>query len=246
MSATSPRPDLSSAAALPRRPWRRVGADALGRLRRLPVWATWLALGLLLGVLAAREARTSAVQAHLLAALNQRLTYALVPGPSARFVAPRHGPYDFRLGYVRLPEWTARLEREGFEVREQAELSPTLGRVAKLGLTPPYAEKTRAGLSVVKAVIEGIHVMRSNPALAKRALGRRLQIKDEKELEETYQLLKSFIQIKPYPALEGFKTIFDDFAKRIPAAKNANAKDFVDTRFIDEFDKSGYIDGLYR
>ena len=30
---------------------------------------------------------------------------------------------------------------------------------------------------VVKAVIEGIHVMRSNPALAKRALARRLQIK---------------------------------------------------------------------
>ena len=99
---------------------------------------------------------------------------------------------------------------------------------------------------VVKAVIEGIHVMRSNPALAKRALARRLQIKDEKELEETYQLLKSFIQIKPYPALEGFKTIFDDFAKRIPAAKSANAKDFVDIRFIEELDKSGYIDGLYR
>ena len=59
-------------------------------------------------------------------------------------------------------------------------------------------------------------------------------------------MLKSFIQIKPYPALEGFKTIFDDFAKRIPAAKTANAKDFVDTRFIEELDKSGYIDGLYR
>ena len=150
MSATSPRPDLSPAAAagLPRPPWRRVGARALGRLRRLPLWASWLALGLLLGVLAAREARTSAVQAHVLASLNQRLTYALVPGPSARFVTPRHGPYDNRLGYVRLPEWTTRLEREGYAVREQAEVSPTLARVAALGLTPPYAEKTRAGLSV--------------------------------------------------------------------------------------------------
>src|SRR4030095_4181718 len=58
-------------------------------------------------------------------------------------------PSDDRLGYVRLREWTARLEREGFAVREQAELSPTLVRVAKLGLTPPYAEKTRAGLSVI-------------------------------------------------------------------------------------------------
>jgi NitT/TauT family transport system substrate-binding protein len=99
---------------------------------------------------------------------------------------------------------------------------------------------------VVKSVIEGIHLMRTNPSVAKRALSRRMQIKDEKELEDTYQLLKSFVQIKPYPTLEGFKTIFDDLARRIPAAKNANPKDYVDTRFIEEFDKSGYIDRLYQ
>jgi len=98
----------------------------------------------------------------------------------------------------------------------------------------------------VKSVIEGIHLMRTNPAVAKRALSRRMQIKDEKELEDTYQLLKSFVQPKPYPTLEGFKTIFEDLAKRVPAAKTANAKDYVDTRFIEELDKSGYIDGLYR
>lgn len=52
--------------------------------------------------------------------------------------------------------------------------------------------------------------------------------------------------IKPYPTMDGFKTIFDDLAKRVPAAKNANPKEFVDMRFIEELDKSGYIDGLYR
>jgi len=97
----------------------------------------------------------------------------------------------------------------------------------------------------VKSVIEGIHLMRNNPALAKRALSKRMQIKDEKELEDTYQLLKSFVQPKPYPTLEGFKTIFDDLSKRVPAAKSANAKDYVDMRFIEELDKSGYIDAMY-
>ena len=92
---------------------------------------------------------------------------------------------------------------------------------------------------VVKSVIEGIHLMRTNPAVAKRAISRRMQIKDEKEIEDTYQLLKSFVQIKPYPTLEGFKTIFEDLAKRVPAAKNANPKEFVDTRFIEELDKLG-------
>ena len=98
----------------------------------------------------------------------------------------------------------------------------------------------------VKSVVEGIHLMRTNAAVAKRAIAKRMQIRDEKEVEDTYQLLKSFIQVKPYPTLEGFKTIFDDLARRVPAAKNANPKDYVDTRFLEELDKSGYIDALYR
>jgi len=108
------------------------------------------------------------------------------------------------------------------------------------------AKNSDAVRRVVKSVIEGIHLMRNNPAVAKRALSRRMQIKDEKELEETYQLLKSFVQPKPYPTLEGFKTIFEDLSKRVPAAKSANAKDYVDVRFIEELDKSGYIDAIYR
>ena len=98
----------------------------------------------------------------------------------------------------------------------------------------------------VKAVIDGIHLMRNNPAVAKRAIGKRLQLKDQKELEDAYQLLKSFIQIKPYPSLEGFKTVLAETAKRLPGAKTADPKDFIDTRFIEELDRSGYIDGLYR
>ena len=59
---------------------------------------------------------------------------------------------------------------------------------------------------VVKSMIEGIHFMRNNPAVAKRAIGKHMQIKDERDLEDSYQLLHSFIQPKPYPNLEGFKT----------------------------------------
>lgn len=99
---------------------------------------------------------------------------------------------------------------------------------------------------VVKSMIDGIHFMRNNPAVAKRAIGKHMQIKDERDLEDSYQLLRSFIHPKPYPNLEGFKPIFDEAGKRLPAAKTANAKDFVDTRFIEELDKSGYIDGLYK
>ena len=99
---------------------------------------------------------------------------------------------------------------------------------------------------VVKSLVEGVHLIHTNPALAKRAIGRYMQIKDEKALDESYQQLKTMAEMKPYPSTEGFKTILDDVAKKLPAARTANPRDFVDVRFIQELDKSGYIDSLYR
>jgi len=65
-------------------------------------------------------------------------------------------------------------------------------------------------------------------------------------LEEAYQTIREIVRPKPYPSVEGFKTIFKDVSDRIPAAKNANPKEFMDTSLLEELDRSGYIDGLYR
>jgi hypothetical protein len=49
---------------------------------------------------------------------------------------------------------------------------------------------------------------------------------------------------KPYPSVEGIKTmmeIYDDREMRIH-----RREDFYDASFISELDKSGYIDGLYK
>jgi hypothetical protein len=54
------------------------------------------------------------------------------------------------------------------------------------------------------------------------------------------------VKPKPYPSIDGFKTIIQDAVERIPAAKTANPKDFIDTSLLEELDRSGYIDGLYR
>lgn len=99
---------------------------------------------------------------------------------------------------------------------------------------------------VVKSIIEGVQLLRTNPSAAKRAIGRYMQIKDDKGLEDSYQQLKGTAEIKPYPSAEGFKTILDELAKKLPAARSANPREFIDARFIQELDKSGYIDGLYK
>ena len=98
----------------------------------------------------------------------------------------------------------------------------------------------------LKAFVESIHAVRTNPALAKRALAKYRQIKDEKQLEDAYQALREIAKPKPYPSIEGFRTIIKDAAERIPAARTANPKDFMDTSLLEELDRSGYIDALYK
>lgn len=99
---------------------------------------------------------------------------------------------------------------------------------------------------MVKSYVEAIHIVRTNPEVTKRAFVKYRKTRDEKQLEDAYQTLREVVKPKPYPNTESFKTIFKDVSDRIPAAKSADPREFVDISFLQELDKSGYIDGLYR
>jgi NitT/TauT family transport system substrate-binding protein len=99
---------------------------------------------------------------------------------------------------------------------------------------------------VVKSFIDGIQLANRNPEIAKRAFRKHLRLQQERDLDDAYQVLRSFLPKKPYPTLEGFRAVLLELADHLPAAKSADPKDFIDTRFLEELDRSGYIDGLYR
>ena len=52
--------------------------------------------------------------------------------------------------------------------------------------------------------------------------------------DDAYQILRGFMPRKPYPTLDGFKMVFAELSEQIPAAKTADPRDFVDTRFLEE------------
>gem|GEM_PF-126308 len=111
---------------------------------------------------------------------------------------------------------------------------------AHLAKSPDIARR------VIKSFIEGIQLATVNSEIAKRALRKHMRLQQERDLDDAYQILRGFMPRKPYPTLDGFKMVFAELADQIPAAKTADPRDFVDTRLIEEFDRSGYIDGLYR
>jgi membrane peptidoglycan carboxypeptidase len=114
---------------------------------RGPLVGVVLALLLVAGV--AVELRTSAFEAALLPRLAEEMSWAVAPGPSERVAFPASGPLDERFGYVALPGFIARLAGRGFAVESQAVASPGLARAAALGISPPYREKSAAGLRVL-------------------------------------------------------------------------------------------------
>ena len=99
----------------------------------------------------------------------------------------------------------------------------------------------------VKSYIETVHRMKADRQGGMKILARHLNIDDRDVLEKTYNssIADSKLPPKQYPTLDGLKTILDQLGEKDPKARAAKPQDFVDNRFVEEFDKNGFIDGLY-
>jgi len=98
----------------------------------------------------------------------------------------------------------------------------------------------------IRSIIESIHLLKTNPELTKRSIRKYLRFKDDRDTEEAYQIIRDIMPRKPYPTVEGIKAVLDELGPKLPAAKTAQPRDFMDTRFIEELDRSGFIDRLYK
>ncbi len=119
----------------------RVGRTITGRLLLA------LLVAAVIGVVA--ELKTFRVQAEVFAWLDTQLQFGLADGPNNALQFPTQGPYDQRLGYARIPTYQASLLARGFDIERQALHAPALERFIAWGGSPPYREKSRAGLTIV-------------------------------------------------------------------------------------------------
>jgi NitT/TauT family transport system substrate-binding protein len=99
----------------------------------------------------------------------------------------------------------------------------------------------------VKSYIETVHRMKTDRPGGMKILAKYLHLDDKEVLEKTYDssIADNKLPPKQYPTLEGLKTILDQLGQKDTKARAAKPQDFVDARFVEEFDKSGFIDSLY-
>ncbi len=82
---------------------------------------------------------------------------------------------------------------------------------------------------------------------SKEIMRKYLKTKDERALDESYnELTLKVTRRVPYPTEKGIQAILEQLKTQLPAARTAKPADFVDTRFLEELEESGYIQSLYR
>lgn len=99
---------------------------------------------------------------------------------------------------------------------------------------------------LVQAIIESIHKIKADQAFATKVLAKYTKIEDPEILAETYRMFAvRYLSRAPYPSEEAVKQRLAEIAIQDQRAASANAKDFIDPRWIKELEDSGFIARLY-
>jgi membrane peptidoglycan carboxypeptidase len=110
--------------------------------------------------LSKNELQSSEELARRLSELGRELTFKLEPGPSPSIRFPKSAPYDNRLGYSKIPEFSQFLTAHDYLMTQQARISPRLAELTDQGLSLAYREKNRAGLGLLDCNAQSLYFER--------------------------------------------------------------------------------------
>ncbi len=99
----------------------------------------------------------------------------------------------------------------------------------------------------MRSHIEGIARFKQEPELAKKVIKKMLRLDDDSLAQESWELFAKHRLAAPYPNIKGMKTSYEYVATLRPDLDvwKHKPEEFVDSSFVAELDKSGFIKKLY-
>jgi hypothetical protein len=96
----------------------------------------------------------------------------------------------------------------------------------------------------MRAFIRGMHRYRTDKEYSKRVLGKYGKITDDELLEGTWQDYAPTLQKVPRPSMKAIQFMIEtQFKDKTPLPK---PESFVDTSLVDQLERSGFIDSVYK
>jgi NitT/TauT family transport system substrate-binding protein len=98
----------------------------------------------------------------------------------------------------------------------------------------------------MRAIIEGIYMVKNNPEPSIRAMSKYLRIDDREALEDVYRLYREIYPQIPHPSQAAIQTQLSWMGEKDPRAKAAKPEQFLDGTILKEIEKSGFVAKLYQ
>src|SRR4030095_15718804 len=100
-------------------------------------------------------------------------------------------------------------------------------------------------VNVMRGFVDTIHLFKTRPDVVVPLLQRYMKIEDRKAAEELHAFYVPVFQRVPRPSFPEMQALRDFLVKKYSAAVSLKESDIADSSFIDELERSGFIDRLY-
>ena len=136
-------------------------------------------------------------------------------------------------------------ERKGYRVLIDARKEITYPTTSIVTRRKTIQDDRDTVMRFVRSHVEAIAFHKQNKEFSLKVLTKYVKTTDPEFLEGSYNIFKQDFIAAPYPITKGLEATFDYVAQTRPEIRNRKAEEFVDTSFITELDKSGFIKKLY-
>src|SRR5687767_989869 len=97
----------------------------------------------------------------------------------------------------------------------------------------------------MRAMAEAAKIMHTDKEYMYKVMAKYLRVDDRKLLEASYNVESKALEPRLALKLEGIQSTLDEIAPIEPRAKNVKPQEMIDTRYLEEMEKSGFFEQIW-
>jgi NitT/TauT family transport system substrate-binding protein len=97
----------------------------------------------------------------------------------------------------------------------------------------------------MRAMAEASKIMHTDKEFVYKVLGKNLHVTDKKILDSAYNAEIKALEPRLSIKIDSLQAILDEVSQTDPRAKKVKPQELVDSRYLDEMEKSGFMDKLW-
>ena len=97
----------------------------------------------------------------------------------------------------------------------------------------------------MRAMAEAAKIMHTDKEFTYKVMEKYLRVDDRKLLEASYNVEIKALEPRLAMKLEGFQSTLDEIAPTEPRAKSVKPQEMIDTRYLEEMEKSGFFEQIW-